>query len=80
MGVMMKSLGSRFRGSDAEEWPDMKRSLSYCAILFAAWGIATPFAHAQPYPNKIVRILTTEAGSGGDLMARLTGQVAAKAA
>jgi tripartite-type tricarboxylate transporter receptor subunit TctC len=52
----------------------MKRSLSYCAILFAAWGIATPFAHAQTYPNKIVRILTTEAGSGTDLVARLIAQ------
>ena len=33
----------------------------------------TPAA-AQPYPNKTIRILTTEAGSGTDLVARLVAQ------
>ncbi len=35
-------------------------------------------AHAQAFPNRPIRLVTTEAGSGGDLMARLAGQVAAR--
>ena len=44
--------------------------------LFFVLGmlLASAIAHAQPYPNKIVRILTTEAGSGTDLVARLIAQ------
>ena len=47
----------------------MRRLPIIAALLFAT----TPAA-AQPYPNKVVRILTTEAGSGTDLVARLIAQ------
>ena len=44
------------------------------SIFFAILLIAPPFAAAQNYPNKVVHILTTEAGSGTDLVARLIAQ------
>ena len=43
------------------------------AALIAAFAL-TPNAYAQSYPSKIIRILTTEAGSGTDLVARLIAQ------
>ena len=44
----------------------MRRLPIIAALLFAT----TPAA-AQPYPNKVVRILTTEAGSGTEMSVRL---------
>jgi tripartite-type tricarboxylate transporter receptor subunit TctC len=36
--------------------------------------IATGVAHAQPYPNKPIRIITATAGSGSDVVARMIAQ------
>ena len=33
-----------------------------------------PICHAQDYPNKPIRILTTEPGSGSDVVARVLAQ------
>ena len=41
------------------------------ALTCFVWVITVGTAHAQPYPNKPVRIVTTEPGSGNDLVARL---------
>ena len=41
------------------------------ALICFAWVTTGCTAHAQPYPNKPVRIVTTEPGSGNDLVARL---------
>jgi tripartite-type tricarboxylate transporter receptor subunit TctC len=43
-----------------------------CAILPLLCLAFT--AQAQPFPSKPIRILTTEAGGGGDLVARVIGQ------
>ena len=44
-------------------------------ILFAGIVIAGAFAaHAQPYPDRVIRVITTPAGSGSDFAARLVGQ------
>jgi tripartite-type tricarboxylate transporter receptor subunit TctC len=44
------------------------------SLLIAAVLLAPPFAAAQNFPNKVIRIQTTEAGSGTDLVARLIAQ------
>lgn len=44
------------------------------SLLIAAALLAPPFAAAQNFPNKVIRIQTTEAGSGTDLVARLIAQ------
>ncbi len=50
-----------------------KRRLDAC--VFAACIAATPFAHAQNYPVKPIRIIAAQsAGGGTDLFARLLGQ------
>jgi tripartite-type tricarboxylate transporter receptor subunit TctC len=42
-------------------------------LVWLLLGLASPGA-AQDYPDKPIRILTTEAGGGGDLVARVVGQ------
>ena len=41
---------------------------------FSITALAATAAQGQPFPSKPIRILTTEAGGGGDLVARVIGQ------
>jgi tripartite-type tricarboxylate transporter receptor subunit TctC len=41
---------------------------------FCITALAATSAQGQPFPSKPIRILTTEAGGGGDLVARVIGQ------
>jgi tripartite-type tricarboxylate transporter receptor subunit TctC len=50
--------------------------MSFARPLFfaAACAIVAPFAQAQPYPTKPIRLLTAEVGGGSDFAARLISQ------
>jgi tripartite-type tricarboxylate transporter receptor subunit TctC len=49
----------------------LRQSLVACALRCLALMFIACAVHAQPYPSKPVRIVTTEPGSGNDLVARL---------
>ncbi len=48
--------------------------IRYLALLFALSMLNAGATSAQDFPSKPIRILTTEAGGGGDLVARVVGQ------
>ncbi len=50
----------------------MRRSIDIVVpALCLVWALCSGIGYAQNYPSKPVRIVTTEAGSGGDFAARL---------
>ena len=52
----------------------LKQRIAVAALAAAAaiWGAAP--SHAQPYPNRVIRIFASEAGSNVDLVARVLAQ------
>jgi len=50
------------------------RRFAACATLFAGACCVMYAAHGQQYPNRVVRIVTAEAGGGGDFVARVVAQ------
>jgi len=55
------------------------RSVTACEFLCARLALCADGALAQAYPTKPIRIVATEAGSSGDLTARLVAQGASSA-
>lgn len=52
----------------------MKIARKLAAAMLAAPGAFSPAAFAQDFPTKTVRIVASEAGGGGDFIARLVAQ------
>ncbi len=52
----------------------LKQRLAIAAIATAAVISSAAPAHAQPYPNRVIRIFASEAGSNVDLVARVLAQ------
>ncbi len=51
-----------------------KRRILACAALFAGACCVTHAAYSQQYPTRVVRIVTADAGGGGDFVARVVAQ------
>lgn len=57
--------------SGVKNWP--QKISAFTAVFVAAWCVMQS-AHSQPYPNRVLRIVTAETGGGGDFVARVVAQ------